>query len=156
MAQRLHRLHRRIRGSGGNRQRHLERVLRTAQARSSDRTTHEDRRRFRPALAPSCLTYSYACARIDDCATLRRRSAIVAVQRTGNNTRTWKSVTHVPRRFYYLSPRPVIRSIAKCCAEFAVRQPCWRNEEHDVCDTYDKQRKCNPYFHFRYVSSNEH
>src|SRR5713226_8542516 len=24
-----------------------------------------------------------------------------------NNTRTWKSVTHVPRRFCYLSPRPV-------------------------------------------------
>src|SRR5712691_660198 len=83
MDQRLHRLHRRIRGPGGNRQRHLERVLRTAQARALDRTTHENRRRFRPALAPSCLTYNYACARIDDCATLRRRSAIVAVQRTG-------------------------------------------------------------------------
>src|SRR6266568_5644415 len=50
----------------------------------------------------------YACAPIDDCATLRRRSApLFQYNEPENSTGTWKSVNHVPRRFCYLTPRPV-------------------------------------------------
>lgn len=48
------------------------------------------------------------CARIGDCATRRCRS-VPSIQRGGSysSNRTWKSVTHVPGRFCYLSPRPL-------------------------------------------------
>lgn len=41
--------------------------------------------------------------KFDDCATLRRRFAV----EYRCSCRRWKSVTRVPRRFCYLSPRPL-------------------------------------------------
>jgi len=108
LGQCVHRVHRRTCRPGGDRRRDLERVLRSAQARAPARAPHENRRCLWPPAAHRGVSAMGTCARIDDCATLRRRSAPpVSGCGSARSSKTCKSVTHVLRHFCYLSPRPL-------------------------------------------------